>query len=132
MRGSSEPEEPGESVPDQLDHLAAAFLLLALFLELLLVFVPGDEPLVVLVGWGKGRSPRPDAPGVPVFCCEHPPGPPTCWCRPPLPGLVLLAAHRHGIALDRSRLVGSTAGDRRLAEAAGVAFVEAGTEAPPR
>jgi len=91
-----------------------------------------DEPLVVLVGWSRGRAPRPEAPDVPLFCCEHPPGPPTCWCRPPLPGLVLLAAHTHGIALDRSRLVGVTDADRRLAEAAGVTFVEVGSEAPPR
>ncbi|HEX4931463.1 MAG TPA: aldo/keto reductase, partial [Gaiellaceae bacterium] len=29
--------------------------------------------------------------------CPHPAGPPTCWCRPPLPGLLLAFARAHGV-----------------------------------
>ena len=29
--------------------------------------------------------------------CDHPPGPPVCWCRPPLPGPWVAFAHRHGL-----------------------------------
>ena len=31
--------------------------------------------------------------------CPHPGGPPTCWCRPPLPGLPLAFARAHGVDL---------------------------------
>jgi aryl-alcohol dehydrogenase-like predicted oxidoreductase len=34
---------------------------------------------------------------VEVALCTHPAGPPICWCRPPLPGLWVSFAHRHGI-----------------------------------
>ena len=33
--------------------------------------------------------------------CSHPGGPPTCWCRPPLPGSWLAFAHRHGVDVRR-------------------------------
>ena len=39
--------------------------------------------------------------------CPHPAGPPTCWCRPPLPGLPLAFARAHGIDPSRSTLVGT-------------------------
>ena len=32
--------------------------------------------------------------------CPHAEGPPVCWCRPPLPGLILAFARMHDI--DRS------------------------------
>jgi len=32
---------------------------------------------------------------VEVAVCGHVAGPPTCWCRPPLPGMWLAFAHRH-------------------------------------
>ncbi len=35
--------------------------------------------------------------------CPHPGGPPICWCRPPLPGLPLAFARRHGVDPARSR-----------------------------
>jgi aryl-alcohol dehydrogenase-like predicted oxidoreductase len=41
---------------------------------------------------------------VEVAFCTHPPGPPVCWCRPPLPGLWLAFAHRHGVDVRRSVL----------------------------
>jgi hypothetical protein len=47
--------------------------------------------------------------------CPHPSGPPTCWCRPPLPGLALAFARRHGLDLSRSLLIGSGPAHRTLA-----------------
>ncbi len=55
--------------------------------------------------------------------CPHAAGPPTCWCRPPLPGLALAFARAHG--LDRSRLavVGCRPTDRTLADALDAEYV---------
>jgi aryl-alcohol dehydrogenase-like predicted oxidoreductase len=36
---------------------------------------------------------------VEVALCAHPGGRPICWCRPPLPALLLAFAHRHRIDL---------------------------------
>jgi hypothetical protein len=47
--------------------------------------------------------------------CPHPAGPPICWCRKPLPGLMLEFALRHHVALDRSIVVGRSPADRTLA-----------------
>ena len=57
--------------------------------------------------------------------CPHPGGPPSCWCRPPLPGLLLAFARRHGIDSARSVVVGSAAAHRTLASALGAGYVEA-------
>jgi aryl-alcohol dehydrogenase-like predicted oxidoreductase len=54
--------------------------------------------------------------------CAHPGGPPACWCRPPLPGLPLAFAHRHGLELSRSILVGTSAAHRTLAATLGAQF----------
>jgi aryl-alcohol dehydrogenase-like predicted oxidoreductase/histidinol phosphatase-like enzyme len=48
--------------------------------------------------------------------CPHPAGPPVCWCRKPLPGLLLEFMHRRGIAAGRSVMVGRAAADRTLAD----------------
>jgi aryl-alcohol dehydrogenase-like predicted oxidoreductase len=55
--------------------------------------------------------------------CPHAGGPPTCWCRPPLPGLPLAFARAHGVAPARSRLVGTSPAHRTLAETLGAAAV---------
>ncbi len=55
--------------------------------------------------------------------CGHPGGPPTCWCRPPLPGLPMAFAQRHRIDLSRSTFIGTTPTHRRLAKALGARFV---------
>jgi hypothetical protein len=47
--------------------------------------------------------------------CPHPGGPPTCWCRPPLPGLPLAFARTHDIDPARSLLVGTSPAHRTLA-----------------
>lgn len=51
-----------------------------------------------------------------IAYCPHPAGPPVCWCRKPLPGLVLELAYRHGVALERSLYVGRSPADRTLAQ----------------
>jgi aryl-alcohol dehydrogenase-like predicted oxidoreductase len=55
--------------------------------------------------------------------CQHGGGPPVCWCRPPLPGLPLGFAHRHGVDPARSRLVGTSRAHETLANALGATFV---------
>ena len=57
--------------------------------------------------------------------CPHPGGPPTCWCRPPLPGLILAFARAHDIDWSRSTLVGTSAAHRTLATTLGARFVPA-------
>ena len=52
--------------------------------------------------------------------CPHPGGPPTCWCRPPLPGLLL--ARMHGVDPSRSLLVGTGPAHRTMATTLGARF----------
>jgi hypothetical protein len=51
--------------------------------------------------------------------CPHPGGPPTCWCRPPLPGLPLAFARTHGVDPARSILIGTGPAHRTLASTLG-------------
>jgi len=60
--------------------------------------------------------------------CPHSGGPPSCWCRPPLPGLPLAFARAHGLDPSRSILVGATVAHRTMAAALGARYVPA---APP-
>jgi aryl-alcohol dehydrogenase-like predicted oxidoreductase len=55
--------------------------------------------------------------------CPHPGGPPTCWCRPPLPGLPLAFARAHGIEPVRSTLIGASTAHRTLATTLGARYV---------
>jgi hypothetical protein len=55
--------------------------------------------------------------------CPHAAGPPTCWCRPPLPGLALAFARAHGIDPSRSILVGAGPAQRTLATTLGARYV---------
>jgi aryl-alcohol dehydrogenase-like predicted oxidoreductase len=61
--------------------------------------------------------------GMPVRCCPHSGGPPRCWCRPPLPGLLVEFAERHGVDLARSTLVGTKPADATLARVLGAEYV---------
>ena len=54
--------------------------------------------------------------------CPHPAGPPTCWCRPPLPGLPLAFARTHGVDPSRSTLVGTSPAHRTLATTLGARY----------
>jgi aryl-alcohol dehydrogenase-like predicted oxidoreductase len=53
----------------------------------------------------------------------HPGGPPTCWCRPPLPGLALAFARAHGVDPARSTLVGTSPAHRTLAATLGARYI---------
>ena len=55
--------------------------------------------------------------------CPHPAGPPTCWCRPPLPGLPLAFARAHDVHLSRSFLVGAGPAHRTLAITLGARYL---------
>jgi hypothetical protein len=55
--------------------------------------------------------------------CPHPGGPPTCWCRPPLPGLPLAFARTHSIDPARSTLIGCTSAHRTLATTLGARYL---------
>jgi aryl-alcohol dehydrogenase-like predicted oxidoreductase len=55
--------------------------------------------------------------------CPHAAGPPVCWCRPPLPGLLLAFARAHGIDPSRSMLVGTAPAHRTLAATLGARFI---------
>ena len=55
--------------------------------------------------------------------CAHPAGPPTCWCRPPLPGLALDFARRHGVDPARITVVCASPAHRTLANTLGAGFV---------
>jgi hypothetical protein len=57
--------------------------------------------------------------------CPHGGGPPSCWCRPPLPGLPLAFAREHEIDLASSTLVGVSPAHRTLARALGMRYTEA-------
>jgi aryl-alcohol dehydrogenase-like predicted oxidoreductase/predicted kinase len=56
--------------------------------------------------------------------CPHPAGPPTCWCRPPLPGLPLAFARAHAVDLSRSILVGTSPAHKSLATTLGARYVQ--------
>jgi aryl-alcohol dehydrogenase-like predicted oxidoreductase len=55
--------------------------------------------------------------------CPHPAGPPSCWCRPPLPGLPLAFARAHGLDLSRSIVIGTAPAHRTLASTLGARYV---------
>jgi aryl-alcohol dehydrogenase-like predicted oxidoreductase len=61
-----------------------------------------------------------------LTCCPHPAGPPVCWCRKPIPGLVLEFALRAGVDPVRSVVVGRAAADRTLADRLGATYLEKG------
>jgi hypothetical protein len=80
--------------------------------------VPADAPHLVF-DWRPGEESRASEHAV----CTHPGGPPVCWCRPPLPGLLLDFARRHGISPERSFVVGTSSAHRTLAKTLGARFV---------
>jgi len=55
--------------------------------------------------------------------CQHGVGPPACWCRPPLPGLLLAFARVHSVDPSRSLVLGTTPAHRRLAMTIGAEYV---------
>lgn len=70
------------------------------------------DALLLVYGW---REPAPTLDGNhDIALCTHPAGPPLCWCRPPLPGLVLALARRNGVDLRASTFVATTHAERAL------------------
>ena len=55
--------------------------------------------------------------------CPHPAGLPTCWCRPPLPGLPVAFARAHDVDPSRSALIGTGPAHRTLATALDARYV---------
>jgi aryl-alcohol dehydrogenase-like predicted oxidoreductase len=85
--------------------------------------------------WAPGGSPAELAPAaaqlaaevpgpVETALCPHAAGPPTCWCRPPLPGLALAFARAHQVDPSRSILIGVSAAHRTLASALAARYVD--------
>ena len=74
----------------------------------------------------RSRASRPQVSGpVEGAICPHGGGPPSCWCRPPLPGLLLAFARAHGVDPSRSILVGTAAAHRTLATTLAARYVAA-------
>jgi aryl-alcohol dehydrogenase-like predicted oxidoreductase/predicted kinase len=58
-----------------------------------------------------------------VAVCPHAAGPPSCWCRPPLPGLPLAFARAHSVDPARCTLVGCSPAHRTLARTLGARYI---------
>ncbi len=78
---------------------------------------PGVRPLADLAA-AVGAVAHPP---VDTAVCDHPGGPPRCWCRPPLPGLALAFARRHGARV--AVVIGVGPAHRNLASALGADFL---------
>ena len=95
-----------------------------------------DAPDLIF-DWRPGATPDALAPAVETLAsevtgrveaalCPHGAGPPTCWCRPPLPGLPLAFARAHGLDPSLAVLIGARPAHRQLAEALGARYVQPG------
>jgi aryl-alcohol dehydrogenase-like predicted oxidoreductase/predicted kinase len=60
---------------------------------------------------------------LPVVRCTHPAGPPICWCRSPLPGILELHTRRLGLNPELCTLISAKPTDRTLGARMGVARV---------
>ena len=90
--------------------------------------LPPDEARVAfVVGWAPDAPPSLEAElaarHAGARLCRHGGGPPACWCRPPLPGLLLALAHAYGLDPTASELHGTSRAHRALAAAVGARFV---------
>lgn len=81
------------------------------------VRVPLEGELAV--GWTPDGAPD----GVDGAFCTHPPGPAVCWCRPPLPGLLLSLCHNRGIDPTKSTLIAESPAMRRCAQSVGMRVI---------
>jgi len=81
-----------------------------------------DEPLLVF-GWDPDGVLTHATPTVgDVMICRHPAGAPTCWCRPPLPGLVVAFLEKHGVDPEKSVMIGGSTAHQAIARALGIEF----------
>jgi hypothetical protein len=85
------------------------------------------EP-VLIYGWaphGEAWRAAAEARGLThatIAVCPHGEGPPICWCRPPLPGLVVAWLVEADVDPARSLLLGDPRTDAPIAEGTGMAF----------
>lgn len=63
-------------------------------------------------------------PKIDVHVCPHAAGAPVCWCRPPMPGLLILSLRTVGASPQRCRLVGSNAHAERYAEGVAIPYLD--------
>jgi aryl-alcohol dehydrogenase-like predicted oxidoreductase len=101
--------------------------------ERALAAVPPDVPALVFDWSPDGREHDLSGDGarlaavvsgpVGTALCPHGGGAPACWCRPPLPGLLLAFAREHDVDPAASMLVGTSSTHRTLAGALGARFV---------
>jgi hypothetical protein len=77
------------------------------------------DAVMVLLGWKEGGITTPA--GFLNAVCPHAGGPPTCWCRPSLPGLVLWHARNSKLGLAKSRVVSTAPSLLTLARSLGIA-----------
>lgn len=59
--------------------------------------------------------------------CPHPPGPPICWCRKPLPGRGITLIETQDLDPSRSLHVGKSPQDRSFAERLGIPYRDGGS-----
>jgi aryl-alcohol dehydrogenase-like predicted oxidoreductase/histidinol phosphatase-like enzyme len=62
-----------------------------------------------------------------VEYCPHAAGPPSCWCRKPLPGLAITFIHRHRLAASQCIYIGGGVQDSGFARRLGFQYVDATT-----
>jgi aryl-alcohol dehydrogenase-like predicted oxidoreductase len=86
---------------------------------------------IQILGWRPQSAPGSpmlapflDLPGLETAYCAHDAGPPVCWCRKPIPGLVLEFARRHLLRVSDCTVVGSGAADRTMAERLGAVYMD--------
>lgn len=95
------------------------------------LFSAGEPPVLVFAWSPPSKSMEHDAlfarlpEGTDIARCPHPEGPPRCWCRPPLPGLIVPWLRRRGIDPAKTQLIGTTPAHRALAAAVGLSYFAA-------
>ena len=86
-------------------------------LDLVEKMAPEELRAAFVVGWAPDAPPdleaRLAARCQGVALCRHGGGPPVCWCRPPLPGLLLQLAHTHETRPDGERALRQQRGPPR-------------------
>jgi aryl-alcohol dehydrogenase-like predicted oxidoreductase/predicted kinase len=93
------------------------------------LFSAGEPPALVFA-WSPPSKTTEQAellamlpPAAQLVRCPHGEGPPRCWCRPPLPGLVVPWLRARKIDPTKARLLGTTPAHRALATALRMTYV---------
>jgi aryl-alcohol dehydrogenase-like predicted oxidoreductase len=114
---------PFERAP-RAGHDREGLVIAADRLRSLMSEITGFAGKVLAFAWLDGTKPEPVVPaGVELAVCAHGGGPPVCWCRPPLPGLVLEWMLRERVDPLRTRFYGANPQHRALASALGMTYL---------